>query len=86
MEHVTRDMDYVSGSDFEDELLGFPSTLDSDPLPSQEDIQPLEEVNSAPSPAEEDIQPGDSVPAPVEVAEIADIPGEGPWKVSGGVE
>lgn len=88
MEYVTRDMEHVSGSDFEDEPLGFPGTLDSDPLPASELVEPVEEVKSAPSPEPETLgEPVESAPLqPVQVEDVqtTQIPDDdsGPWKVS----
>ncbi|KAG5357439.1 hypothetical protein CJU90_6274 [Yarrowia sp. C11] len=86
MEYGTRDMEYVSGSDFEDEPLGFPGTLDSDPLPTTEVVEPAEEVNSAPSPEPETqeapVASAPLEPIPVEDIQSTQIPDDdlGPWK------
>lgn len=88
MEYVIRDMEYVSGSDFEDEPLGFPGTLDSDPLPTSEIVEPVEEVNSAPSPEPETqeapVESETTEPVLVEdvqTTQVSDLE-SGPWKVS----
>ncbi|AOW06097.1 YALI0E28666p [Yarrowia lipolytica CLIB122] len=86
MEYVIRDMEYVSGSDFEDEPLGFPGTLDSDPLPTSEVVEPVEEVNSAPSPEPETqeapVESETTEPVLVEDVQTTQVPDleSGPWK------